>query len=159
MVHRPLQLRLYPDALLRTKASSVKDVNGAVRGLMEAMRSFMAEHKAIGLAAPQVGIAQRVFVADIGDGLLALANPEICAPDGEDVLREGCLSLPNMQVDVPRAQSVIVRGLSADGMETELEVRGLMARVVQHEIDHLNGLLIIDHGPAIVTSETGQRGS
>jgi peptide deformylase len=158
MTHKSLELRLYPDSLLRAKSLPVEDVDGAVRALMKAMAAFMHMRGAIGLAAPQVGIAQRVFVADIGDGLLALANPEICAPEGEDLLREGCLSLPNILVDVPRAQSVLVGGLSADGMETELEVRGLMARVVQHEIDHLNGVLIIDHGPAIVTIEDAIRG-
>jgi peptide deformylase len=151
VVHKQLQLRLYPDAVLRTKAASVKEVNGAVRGLMEVMRSFMAEHKAIGLAAPQVGIVQRVVVADIGDGLLALANPEIFSPGDEEFLREGCLSLPNIQVNVPRPRSIVVRGLNADGKQVDQEVQGLMARVVQHEIDHLNGVLIIDHGPAVVT--------
>jgi peptide deformylase len=156
MVHKPLQLRLYPDALLCTKAFPVKDVNGTVRSLMEAMGSFMAEHNAIGLAAPQVGIAQRVFVADIGNGLLALANPEIASPEGEEFLQEGCLSLPKIRVDVPRPWSIVVRGLNADGKEIEREVQGLLARVIQHEIDHLNGVLIVHHGSPIVTAEDDQ---
>jgi len=158
MAHRSLQLRLYPDTVLRTNALPVEDVDGAVRALMNAMTDFMHMRGAIGLAAPQVGTTQRVFVADIGDGLLALANPEISIPEGEELLREGCLSLPNIQVDVPRARSALVRGLSVDGKETELEVQGLLARVVQHEIDHLNGVLIIDHGPTIVTIENSQLG-
>jgi peptide deformylase len=158
MSHEPLGLRLFPDSLLRTTSLPVEDVDGAVRALMKAMADFMHMHGAIGLAAPQVGIAQRVFVADTGEGLLALANPEISAPEGEDLLREGCLSLPNIQVDVSRAQSIVVRGLNAGGKEIELEIRGLMARVVQHEIDHLNGVLIIDHGPAIIAMKDNQHG-
>jgi peptide deformylase len=154
MTQEPLELRLFPDSLLRATSLPVPDVDGAVRALIKAMADFMHMRGAIGLAAPQVGIARRVFVADIGDGLLALANPEICAPEGKDLLREGCLSLPNVQVNVPRAQSVLVRGLGANGRETELEIHGLLARVVQHEIDHLNGVLIIDHGPAIITVES-----
>jgi peptide deformylase len=156
MTQEPLELRLFPDSLLGATSLPVGDVDGAVRALIKAMADFMHMRGAIGLAAPQVGIAQRVFVADIGDGLLALANPEICAPEGEGLLREGCLSLPNIQVDVPRAQSVLIRGLGANGRETELEVHGLLARVVQHEIDHLNGVLIIDHGPTILTMEVNQ---
>jgi peptide deformylase len=158
MTQEPLELRLFPDSLLRATSLPVEDVDGAVRALMKAMADFMHMRGAIGLAGPQIGIAQRVFVADTGEGLLTLANPEISAPEGEELLREGCLSLPNIQVDVPRAQSIFVRGLCADGKEIEREIRGLMARVVQHEIDHLNGVLIIDHGPAIVTIEDAIRG-
>jgi peptide deformylase len=156
MLKKPLQLRVHPDTLLRTKAFPVEDVNGAVRSLMETMRLFMTEHNAIGLAAPQVGIARRVLVADIGDGLLALANPEISSPEGTEFLQEGCLSLPSIRVDVPRPWSIVVRGLNADGKEIEREAEGLMARVIQHEIDHLNGVLIIDHGTPIVTTEDDQ---
>jgi peptide deformylase len=159
MTQERLELKVYPDSVLRTTSLSVEDVDGAVHALMNAMADFMHMRGAIGLAAPQVGIAQRVFVADTGNGLLALANPEICDPEGKDLLREGCLSLPNIQVDVPRAQSVLLRGLSVNGKETELEVRGLLARVVQHEIDHLNGVLIIDHGPAVVTIEDVRHGA
>jgi peptide deformylase len=130
----------------------VNDVTGAVRSLMEAMRLFMAEHNAIGLAAPQVGIGKRVFVSDVGEGLLALANPEIWSPRGREFLQEGCLSLPNVHVDVPRPRSIVVRGLDADGKDIEREVHGLMARVIQHEIDHLNGVLIIDHGFPVNTA-------
>jgi peptide deformylase len=136
----------------------VGDIDSAVRALMKAMARLMRAHQGIGLAAPQVGIAQRVIIADIGEGLLALANPEIYAPEGEERLREGCLSLPNIQVDVRRAQSIVIRGLDANGKELEREVRGLPARVIQHEIDHLNGVLIIDHGSPIVTIEGHQHG-
>jgi peptide deformylase len=156
MKYRSLQLRLYPDSFLRTKAFPVEDVDASVRALMKAMTRLMRSYKGIGLAAPQVGIAQRVIIADVGDELLTLANPEICAPEGEERLQEGCLSLPNIRVDVRRPKSVFIRGIGADGRETEREVRGLPARVIQHEIDHLNGVLIIDHGPAIITIEDNQ---
>ena len=158
MIRNSLQLRLYPDSVLRAKALPVGDVDGAVRALMKAMTRLMRTYQGIGLAAPQVGIVQRVIIAEIGEELIALANPEICAPEGEEGLREGCLSLPNIHVDVRRAHSVVVRGLGADGKELEREVRGLPARVIQHEIDHLNGVLIIDHGPAVVTIEGNQHG-
>jgi peptide deformylase len=150
MNHKSLQLRLYPDSVLRAKASPIRDFDDTTRALIEAMTAFMRTRGAIGLAAPQLGIAQRVFVAEIGDELLALANPSISDLESEALLREGCLSLPNIQVNVPRAQAILVRGLDARGKEIEREVSGLMSRVIQHEIDHLNGVLIIDHGPAIV---------
>lgn len=158
MTHKSLQLRLYPDSALRAKALPVGDVDGAVSALMKKMTRLVRKYQGIGLAAPQVGIAQRVIIAEIGEKLLALANPEISAPEGEEHLQEGCLSLPNLRVDVRRAHSVVVRGLGADGKELEREVRGLPARVIQHEIDHLNGVLIIDHGPAIITIEDDQHG-
>ncbi|MBM3299223.1 MAG: peptide deformylase [Deltaproteobacteria bacterium] len=158
MKYRSLQLRLYPDSLLRTKAFPVEDIDASVRALMKAMTRLMRSYKGIGLAAPQAGIAQRVIVADLGEETLVLANPEVSEREGEDWLREGCLSLPNVQVDVRRPQSVFVRGIDRDGKEVERELRGLPARVIQHEIDHLNGVLIIDHGPAIITIEDKQHG-
>jgi peptide deformylase len=112
----------------------------------------MADHNAIGLAATQVGIMKRVLVADIGSGMLALANPEIWFRRGEELLYEGCLSVPNTQVDVLRPRAIVVRGLDANGNEIERDVQGLMARVIQHEIDHLNGVLIIDHGVPVVSA-------
>jgi peptide deformylase len=108
----------------------------------------MHNREGIGLAAPQIGIMQRLVVADIGDGLLSLINPEILDQQGKTSLMEGCLSLPLIGVDVLRSESIVVRGINAAGEEVTSELRGLMARVIQHEIDHLDGILIIDHGPA-----------
>lgn len=141
------QLKLYPDAVLRRKCLPVNDVDSAVRELMDGMAGIMYAYKGIGLAAPQVGVLQRVIIADVGEGLIALANPEIVQKDGKDRLQEGCLSLPEIEVGIERRQSILVRGIDADGKEASLELAGLIARVVQHEIDHLNGVLIIDYAP------------
>jgi len=145
----PLELKIYPDSVLREKSLPVKDFNEAVRDLMEGMAGIMYAYQGIGLAAPQVGILQRVIIGDIGEGLISLANPEIIAETGEDLLDEGCLSLPDIQVTVQRRQSIFVRGIDATGKEIERELSGLMARVIQHEIDHLNGVLIIDYASLI----------
>ncbi len=146
---KPLQLKIYPDSVLREKSLPVKDFDETVRDLMEGMAEIMYAYQGIGLAAPQVGILQRVIIGDIGEGLISLANPEIIAETGEDLLDEGCLSLPDIQVTVQRRQSIFVRGIDATGKEIERELSGLMARVIQHEIDHLNGVLIIDYASLI----------
>lgn len=142
------RLRLYPDAVLRKKSLPLDDVNGAVRDLMAGMAEIMYTYNGIGLAAPQVGMLQRIIIADVGEGLLTLANPEILQKEGEGRLEEGCLSLPDIQVDIARSQSIFVRGLNPEGKEVQHELSDLMARVIQHEIDHLNGVLIIDYASA-----------
>jgi peptide deformylase len=142
------QLKLYPDAVLRQKSLPINDVNGAVRDLMDGMAEIMYTYNGIGLAAPQVGMLQRIIIADIGEGLLTLANPQILQKEGEDRLEEGCLSLPDIQVDIARSHSIFVHGINPDGKEVQHELAGLMARVIQHEIDHLNGVLIIDYASA-----------
>ncbi|MCK6562950.1 peptide deformylase [bacterium] len=142
------RLRLYPDAVLRKKSLPLDDVNGAVRDLMAGMAEIMYRYNGIGLAAPQVGMLQRIIIADVGAGLLTLANPEILQKTGEGRLEEGCLSLPEIQVNIARSQSIFVRGLDPEGKEVQHELSDLMARVIQHEIDHLNGVLIIDYASA-----------
>ncbi|MCK6621961.1 MAG: peptide deformylase [Calditrichaceae bacterium] len=146
---KPLQLKIYPDSVLREKSLPVKDVDEAVRDLMKGMAEIMYAYQGIGLAAPQVGVLQRVIIADIGEGLISLANPEIIDQTGEDLLEEGCLSLPEIQVTVQRKQSIFVRGIDATGKEIARDLDGLTARVIQHEIDHLNGVLIIDYASLI----------
>lgn len=138
-------LVLYPDMVLRQQAQAVDDVSGDIHELIQAMTEIMHRYNGIGLAAPQVGYLQRVILADIGEGLLALANPEILQSAGQAYKEEGCLSLPEIQVPVSRKETILVRGIDAQGKEQQLELSGLMARVVQHEIDHLNGKLIIDY--------------
>lgn len=152
---RKLQLRLHPDPVLREQAASLTDIDRRVRSLMKGMAEIMYACEGIGLAAPQVGVPQRVIVADVGEGLLSLANPLVIYDEGEDDLVEGCLSLPEVRVNVRRKTSIIVRGITADGKEIEWDAHGLMARVIQHEIDHLNGVLIVDHGPVIVEPPPG----
>jgi peptide deformylase len=139
------QLKIYPDTVLREQALPVENLTGEINELLEDMASLMYEGGAIGLAAPQVGISQRIIMGDIGEGLLSLINPQIIQQSGQDLLEEGCLSLPGIQVEIERHQNILVRGIDSKGKDCELELSGLMARVVQHEIDHLNGILIIDY--------------
>jgi peptide deformylase len=142
-------LRLHPDAVLRKKALPVEDIDEKVRALMNAMATIMYTCEGIGLAAPQVGVLRRVITADVGEGLICLANPEILSREGEEYLFEGCLSLPGITVNVRRDAVAVVRGMDAAGREFERMVTGLVARVLQHEIDHLDGVLILDHGPVV----------
>ncbi len=133
--------------MLRKVASPVNEVNGAIRHLIKKMSEIMYSNKGIGLAAPQVGTLERVIISDVGKGLISMINPEILTGFGEDFLEEGCLSLPDKVVNVKRKKSIFIRYLNNDEMEKESELNGLTARVIQHEIDHLNGMLIIDYAP------------
>ncbi|MHB1048597.1 MAG: peptide deformylase [Bacteroidota bacterium] len=142
-------LKIYPDPVLRKISGEVGEMNAGVRSLIDGMAAVMYAHNGIGLAAPQVGSLRRVIIADTGKGLIAMTNPRVMAGFGEDILDEGCLSLPDVRVNVSRQSAVFVRYLDLHGNETDREVTGLTGRVVQHEIDHLNGILIIDHGPAM----------
>ncbi|RPI73425.1 MAG: peptide deformylase [Ignavibacteriales bacterium] len=140
-------LKFYPDPVLREICLPVTEVNSSVIHMIKKMSKIMYRHKGIGLAAPQVGSLNRVIVADIGEGLISMINPEILTGFGEGYLEEGCLSLPETVVNVKRQQSVFVHYLDNNEIEKESELDGLTARVIQHEIDHLNGVLIIDYAP------------
>ncbi len=139
-----LQVKVYPAPVLRERAEEVKNIGADTKSLVENMTETMYTYKGIGLAAPQVGISQRVITFDVGEGLVSLINPFILEEEGEEVFEEGCLSLPGIRTDVKRAKKILVRGVDLDGKERELEVGGLLARVILHEVDHLNGTLIID---------------
>jgi peptide deformylase len=139
------QLKIYPDTVLREKALPVKNLDGDSLDLINSMIQLMYKNQGIGLAAPQVGVLKRIIIADIGEGLLTLINPEIIEKEGQDKLEEGCLSLPGIQIEITRNYTTTVRGVDSQGKEIERELNGLMSRVVQHEIDHLGGALIIDY--------------
>jgi peptide deformylase len=143
------ELKIYPDPVLRKISSPVLGINNIIRHLIKKMAKIMYSGKGIGLAAPQVGTLERVIIADIGEGLISMVNPEILTGFGEDYMDEGCLSLPDMVVNVKRQQSIFVRYLDKNEREKESELDGLTARVIQHEVDHLNGVLIIDHAPLV----------
>jgi len=98
----------------------------------------------VGLAAPQLGVLLRVIVADVGEGAIALVNPEIIHKDGIQTFTEGCLCLPGVEAPVERASHIIVKGLDREGQKIEVEASGLIATVLQHEIDHLDGFVFID---------------
>jgi peptide deformylase len=139
------EIRIYPDPILRKKAQPIENIDGKVKDIADRMEEVMYANKGIGLAAPQIGILSQIIVVNFGEGLRALINPEIIGGEGESVMEEGCLSLPTIEVPVKRMEKVFVRGRNLEGKEVNLELFGFPSRVYQHEIDHLNGILIIHH--------------
>jgi peptide deformylase len=141
-----LKVRRYGDPVLRRRAQAVDDVTPAIRRLVEDMTDTMYDEVGIGLAAPQVGASLRLLVVgdEAGRGVQALVNPVIAEQGGSVLAEEGCLSLPGIFAEVTRAQWVKVEAQDLDGRPIALTARGLRARVFQHEIDHLDGVLFID---------------
>src|SRR4030042_3177499 len=139
------EIRIYPDPLLMKKAVPLRDIDGKVREIVDRMIETMYGNRGIGLAAPQIGITSQIIVVGLEDSWTALINPELIEGEGESVLYEGCLSLPTLEVPVKRKEKAFIRAWDLDGREVNLEVSGFPSRVVQHEIDHLQGILIIDH--------------
>lgn len=148
LARRPLRLRLYPDTVLRQIARSIHQVDRHVAALARDMVELMYAERGIGLAAPQVGLLVRLIVADIGEGPIAVVNPRIMPGGLNDRMAEGCLSLPGVVVEVARETVLEVRGLAPDGARVHFEAKGLLARVLQHEVDHLDGVLICDYATA-----------
>jgi peptide deformylase len=138
-------IRIYPNPILRKKAQFVENIDGKIKAIADRMAKVMYVNKGIGLAAPQIGILSRILIVDIGEGCKVLINPEIVEGEGESILEEGCLSLPTIEVPVKRMEKIVVRGRNLEGKEVNLELFGFPGRVYQHEIDHLNGILIIHH--------------
>lgn len=149
MITTKLKIRIYGDPILRRKALAVKAVGPAERMLMASLIETMHEHKGIGLAAPQVGVSEQIFVADIGEGPLVFVNPQILSRSGSQVKEEGCLSLPGIVLNVKRPQKIRVKYLNQDNKIIEKEYSDLLARVILHETDHLKGKLIIDYASLI----------
>ena len=139
-------IRMYPDPVLREAAAPVTVVDDAVRALARDMAETMYDAPGIGLAAPQVGVQRRVLVYRTSeeDELHTLINPEIVSSSGEVTEDEGCLSIPGLSYPVTRAQRVSVRALDLEGKPLAYDAEDLEARVIQHEIDHLDGVLFID---------------
>ena len=140
-----LEIKKYPESILRKKSIPILEITKKEIKLFEDMLLTMYTFSGIGLAAPQVGSSSQIIVADIGEGVIKLANPRIIKTKGEDKLAEGCLSLPDVNVQIKRPYEVLVEGLNDKGELIEIKTSGLMARVIQHEIDHLKGRLIIDY--------------
>ena len=141
----PLQIKKYPDKILRQKCTPVESITAKERELFDEMLFTMRHFCGIGLAAPQVGISKRFIIAEVEGLIIRLANPEILDANGSDIVSEGCLSVPDAKVDIKRPDIITVKGLNEEGKTIKLKTSGLLARVLQHEIDHLNGKLIIDH--------------
>lgn len=139
------RIRTYGDPVLKSKALRVDDVDGKVVRLVDDMFDTLVDSgNGLALAAPQIGVQKQVVVWDLGDDPLAIVNPEIVESDGEWVFDEGCLSIPGLYVEMLRPKQVLVRGVSLDGEIIEIEADELEARMFQHEIDHLNGVLMFD---------------
>jgi peptide deformylase len=141
----------YPDKRLRNKALAVTRFDGELRQLCEDMAETMYAAPGVGLAAPQIGVSLRVFVIDVATGddapsdLRTFINPEIVARTGTICFEEGCLSFPGVHEEVERAERIEVRAQGVDGKPFELEADGLLAVAIQHENDHLDGKLLVDH--------------
>lgn len=133
------------DPVLRRKARPITKITKRLKVLAKNMLETMYHANGVGLAAPQVGISERMVVIDVGKGPLVLINPEIIAAEGEERDVEGCLSLPGRNEYITRAYRVTVSALDLNGGKINLTGEGLLARAFQHEIDHLNGILFIDH--------------
>jgi peptide deformylase len=134
----------YGDGVLRVVSEEVVDFNDEIKSLINQMYEMLEETRGVGVAGPQVGVAKRVFVYDVGEGQHALINPKIIKSSGEEISVEGCLSIPGLQGDVERAFRVTVTGIDENGKKVKIKADGLLARCFQHEIDHLDGKLFID---------------
>ena len=147
-----LVLTIYGDPVLRRRSTEVTEFGPALQPLLDRMYEVMYEEEGVGLAAVQVGVNQRIMVLDVGiseDERHAgeLINPEILETRGTQKGSEGCLSIPGLREEVSRDDWLRVRGVNRDGEPVEFEAEGLLSRAVQHEVDHLNGVLFIDHLP------------
>ncbi len=143
----------FPAPALRRKAEAVEEVDQEIKSLAADMIETIHAAPGVGLAATQVGVSRRLVVVDPSAGddpemLKVLINPVVVSSEGSIVVEEGCLSLPEVQEEVERPEKVAVEALSLDGRSTRIEANGIFARILQHEIDHLDGVLIIDRiGP------------
>ena len=144
-----LEILKYPHPLLKKRCKKVEEVNEEVRDLIQNMVDTMYEANGIGLAACQIGVPLKVIVLDVSpidpqQGLFAMANPEIISEEGEIDHEEGCLSVPDCIQKVKRKERIFVKGLSPEGEEIKVKGEGILGFALQHEIDHLNGILILD---------------
>lgn len=138
-------IRTGNDPVLRQVSKPVPEVTKAIQKLLDDMAETMYHADGVGLAAVQIGILKRLVVIDVGQGLIELVNPVILERSGSQRAFEGCLSLPGIRAEVTRAARVKVRALNRHGEPFEIEGTDLLARALQHEIDHLDGILFIDH--------------
>ncbi len=150
-----------PDPVLRERAKEVTKFNSNLKKLLKDMADTMYDAEGVGLAAPQIGISKRVIVVDVRDdhGLVEMVNPVIVEKSGEQIGPEGCLSIPNLNGEVKRAERVVVEGKNAEGEPIRVEAEGYFARAFQHEVDHLNGVLFTDIATSVYDiSEYNRKG-
>jgi peptide deformylase len=139
------QLHLLGSPVLRQHSVEVKTIDDQIRRLVEDLFETMDAAKGIGLAANQVGVPRRVAVVDVDGDRFAMIDPQIVEAEGRAVAEEGCLSIPDIYADVTRPERVVIEALDSEGRPYRKEAAGLKARAIQHEIDHLDGILFLDH--------------
>ena len=142
-----IKIYINNDPLLRKRCKKLTTLTETDRKLFNDMLEIMYKSKGIGLAASQVGVLKQMLVVDIGSGPLKIVNPRLMKRQGKCFMEEGCLSLPNVFVNVKRGKNVVVEGQDEFGKTVKIAADNLLARVLQHELDHLNGVLIIDYLP------------
>jgi len=139
------RIRKYPDNILQKKAKKLDKVTPGEREELVKMSRVMYLNKGVGLAATQVGIDKYMAVIDVGDGLIQMINPSITRKEGADICEEGCLSIPDTSVKIKRAKRVVTSFMNEKGEVVQIRADGLLAKAIQHEVDHLEGRLIIDY--------------
>jgi peptide deformylase len=138
-------IRVFGDPVLRQRAAEIEEIDAKIVRLSEEMIETMYAAPGVGLAAPQVGIERRIFVYDVGEGPMTVINPEIVESRGEWEYEEGCLSVPDLHWPIVRPKEVHLVGRDVQGDEISIEADELLGRVLQHELDHLDGILLIQH--------------
>ncbi len=140
-----LEIKEYGEPVLREKSLPVKEITPEILNLIKGMAETMYTASGVGLAAPQVGVSKRIIITDgEEEGLIVLINPTIIESEGEVIKEEGCLSVPDIYSQVKRSSKVTIKALNESGEPIKITKEGLIARALQHEIDHLNGILFID---------------
>lgn len=146
-------IRTFPDPVLRTRAAEVDEIDDDIRRLVEDMLETMYDAPGVGLAAPQIGVPLRVIVFDIGEGPHVMVNPVLLETSGSWTFDEGCLSVPERYWEITRPAFARARGLDLDGNEVEYAGDELMGRVLQHETDHIEGMLLLERLPRRVRKQ------
>jgi peptide deformylase len=138
------EIRTYGDPVLKSQSLVIENIDDKLVRLTDAMLDIMYDAPGIGLAAPQIGVQKQLFVYDIGEGAEVLINPVVVESSGEWVYEEGCLSIPGLYVEMVRPKEILLKGINIDGEEVSVEADELLARLFQHELDHLNGILMFE---------------
>lgn len=144
-----LEIKKYPDPVLSKKCKPLENITKEDEELIKNMTSTMYENNGIGLSACQVGVLKQIAVVDIGEGLKVFINPKIIEKKGKSVFEEGCLSVPNVFLKIKRPEEIKIEFIDKKGRKNKIKAKGLLARCLQQEIDHLNGILILDRIPLV----------
>jgi peptide deformylase len=150
----PKEILIYPESALKTKAVTIENIDLDIMMLVDDMKEVLYQAPGVGLAAPQVGCSKRLILVDPtakreSNSLLVMVNPVIVEQEGSIEDSEMCLSVPEVSVDVMRAERILVKGVDLKGNEIRIEAQGFLARIFQHEIDHLNGKVILDYASTL----------